>query len=79
VGSGGEVDAQALVSPAMASPFPVFLYKNIKSPALPRKSRASAGDFMGNGMVGLEGLTSPAPKDPMAAFTSFGAAFATRA
>jgi hypothetical protein len=84
------IEAQALVSPAIASPFPVFLYKNLRSPALaPRKSRASAGDFMGNagGFAGLmspntlgknlEALTSPAPKDPAAAFTSFASAFAS--
>jgi len=84
----GSVEAQSLVSPALASPFPVFLYKNLKSPALPRKSRANAGDFMGSSMVGfgscmspttlnknLQGLTSPAVKDPQAGFTSFAAAF----
>jgi len=84
----GSVEAQALVSPALASPFPVFLYKNLKSPALPRKSRANAGDFMGASVgfgscmspttlgKNLQGLTSPAVNDPKAAFTSFAAAFA---
>jgi len=87
--SATSVEAQSLVSPALASPFPVFLYRNLRSPALPRKSRASAGDFMGNASFGLmspntlgknlEALTSPAPKDPAAAFTSFASAFATLA
>jgi hypothetical protein len=88
-GAAATLLPESLVSPALASPFPVFLYKNLRSPALPRKSRASAGDFMGNAAFSLmspntlgknlEALTSPAPKDPAAAFTSFASAFATLA